>query len=121
VKYVPPQLQDDAYDLDESGRGKGLITREKNANSGAYARRRRMQPLRSADGRIITKIRSGCPMSRSDMSHTIMATGCSVDGRWYWAPPAPVVEVAAGPYIGFGWYPEGLPWISMTQMSDGCR
>ena len=78
VKYLPPQLQDEAADLDESG------TWEKVSYEGeerefwrpTAVEANHGSPLRSADGRTITEIRSGCPMSRSDTLPTIMATGC---------------------------------------------
>ena len=39
----------------------------------------------------------------------------NINGRWYWAPPAPAVQVAAGPSIAFGWYPGRVAWIGSDE------
>ncbi|MGA2403837.1 MAG: DUF6600 domain-containing protein [Syntrophobacteraceae bacterium] len=113
IKYVPPQLQDEAADLDQSG------TWEKVTYQGEV--REVWRPTAVEEtwrpftvGRWTDYYGDQVWVPDEPFGYVTHHYGnwLLVDGRWYWAPPAPVVEVAAGPSIGFGWYPGRVAWIS---------
>jgi hypothetical protein len=113
VKYVPPQLQDEAADLDESG------TWERVNYEGEE--RELWRPTAVAEtwapftvGRWTDYDEDQVWVPDEPFGYVTHHYGnwLLVDGRWYWAPPAPVAEVATGPSIGFGWYPGRVAWIS---------
>jgi hypothetical protein len=113
VKYLPPQLQDDAYDLEESG------TWERVNYEGEYHEFWRPTAVAASwqpftVGRWTDYYGDQVWVPDESFGYVTHHYGnwVIVNGRWYWAPPAPVVQVAAGPVIGFGWYPGRVAWIS---------
>ena len=113
VKYLPPQLQDDAYDLEEAG------TWEKVYYEGDYHEFWRPTAVAASwqpftVGRWTDYYGDQVWVPDESFGYVTHHYGnwVIVNGRWYWAPPAPVVQVAAGPVIGFGWYPGRVAWIS---------
>ncbi len=113
VRYVPPQLQDDAYDLDESGKwdrvnyqGEELELWRPTAVEPNW------QPFTVGRWTDYDEDQVWVPEEPFGYVTHHYGNWLLVDGTWYWAPPAPVVEVAAGPSIGFGWYPGRVAWIS---------
>ena len=113
VKQLPPQLQDDAYDLEESG------TWEKVSYEGREhtfwrptAVAASWQPF--TVGRWTDYYGDQVWVPDESFGYVTHHYGnwVIVNGKWFWAPPAPVVQVAAGPVIGFGWYPGRVAWIS---------
>jgi hypothetical protein len=112
VSHLPPQIQDDAYDLDQSGRWERVMYQ------GEYREFWRptvvaqtWQPF--TNGRWTDYYDDQVWVPEESFGYVTHHYGnwLLVDGTWYWAPPAPVVEVAAGPIIGFGWYPGRVAWI----------
>jgi hypothetical protein len=119
VKYVPPQLQDEAADLDESG------TWEKVNYQGEerkFWRPTHVEPTWQpfTVGRWTDYYGDQVWVPDEPFGYVTHHYGnwLLVDGRWYWAPPAPVVVVEGGPSIGFGWYPGRVAWIS-TDVNAG--
>ena len=113
VKYVPPQLQDDYADLDESGTWDRVnyqgeereLWRPTHVESN-------WQPFTVGRWTDYDEDQVWVPEEPFGYVTHHYGNWLLVDGRWYWAPPAPVVEVATGPSIGFGWYPGRVAWIS---------
>jgi len=113
VSHLPPQIKDDAYDLDESGRWEQVMYQ------GEY--REFWRPTVVAEtwqpftvGRWTDYYGDQVWVPEESFGYVTHHYGnwLIINGRWYWAPPAPVVEVVAGPFIGFGWYPGRVAWIS---------
>ena len=113
VKYVPPQLQDDAYDLDESGKWDRVNYEGKEVELWRpTAVEPNWQPFTVGRWTDYDQDQVWVPEEPFGYVTHHYGNWLLIDGAWYWAPPAPVVEVAAGPSIGFGWYPGRVAWIS---------
>jgi hypothetical protein len=110
LNHLPPQLGLDASDLDESGKWMRVMY------DGEYRDFWRptdidetWQPF--TVGRWTDYYGDQVWMPEEPFGYLTSHYGnwLLVDDRWYWAPPA---AVAAGPSIGFGWYPGRVAWIS---------
>jgi hypothetical protein len=113
VRRLPPQLGDDAYDLDESGMWE-RVTYE--GQEREFWRptvvEESWQPF--TVGRWTDYYGDQVWVPEEPFGYVTMHYGnwILVGHRWYWAPPAPAVGIAVGPSIGFGWYPGRVAWIS---------
>jgi len=113
VKYLPPQLQDEAYDLEESGTWESV-------NYQGESRQFWRPTSVAASWRPFTAGRwtdyYGDQVWVPDESFGYVThhygNWVIINGKWYWAPPAPVPHVTGGPPIGYGWYPGRVAWIS---------
>jgi hypothetical protein len=113
VNYLPPQLQDDAYDLEQSG------TWERVYYEGEYHEFWRPTAVASSwqpftAGRWTDYYGDQVWVPEESFGYVTHHYGnwVIINGKWYWSPPAPVVQATAGPVIGFGWYPGRVAWIS---------
>ncbi|MGV8073294.1 MAG: DUF6600 domain-containing protein [Syntrophobacteraceae bacterium] len=117
VRYVPPQLEDDAYTLDENGEWETVYYEGEQRN---LWRPTRVGPgwAPYTVGRWTTYYGDQCWVPDEPFGYTTHHYGSWVfvntSNRWYWAPP--VVSVAVAPIapvvsIGFGWYPGRVSWI----------
>ena len=114
VRRLPPQLEDDAYDLDESGRWERVMY------EGEYREVWRPTVVQESwgpftVGRWTDYYGDQVWVPDEPFGYVTMHYGnwILVENRWYWAPPIPAVQVAAaGPFISFGWYPGRVAWIS---------
>ncbi|MGA2227283.1 MAG: DUF6600 domain-containing protein [Syntrophobacteraceae bacterium] len=113
VKYVPPQLQDDTADLDESGTWDRVNYQGEERELWRPTHvEPNWQPFTVGRWTDYDEDQVWVPEEPFGYVTHHYGNWLLVDGRWYWAPPAPVVKVAAGPTIGFGWYPGRVAWIS---------
>jgi hypothetical protein len=112
-KYVPPQLQDEAADLDESGTWERVNyqgeERELWLPSDVEPN---WQPFTVGRWTDYDQDQVWVPAEPFGYVTHHYGNWLLIGGRWYWAPPAPVAGVAVGPFIGFGWYPGRVAWIS---------
>jgi hypothetical protein len=113
IMILPPQLRDDAYELERSGRWERVLYQ------GEYREFWRptvveetWQPF--TVGRWSDYYGDQVWVPEEPFGYVTMHYGnwLLIGGRWFWAPPAPRVEAAAGPFIAFGWYPGRVAWIS---------
>ncbi len=113
VRRLPPQLEDDSYDLEESGSWERV---EYQGESREFWRPTAVDqswaPFTVGRWTDYDGDQVWVPAEPFGYVTSHYGNWVLVDGRWFWAPPAPVVEVAAGPTIGFGWYPGRVAWIS---------
>src|SRR5712692_10573630 len=112
VRHVPPQLQDDAYALEENGRW------ERVSYQGAYHEFWRPTTVAATwqpftVGRWTDWYGDQCWVPAEPFGYVTHHYGnwVVVDGGWYWAPPVAPVAVAPGPLLGFAWYPGRVAWI----------
>ena len=113
VKRLPPQLEDDAYDLEESGKWERV-------NYQGQEREFWRPTVVEESWRPFTVGRwtdyygDQVWVPEEPFGHVTMHYGnwILVEHRWYWAPPVRGIAVAGGPFIGFGWYPGRVAWIS---------
>nr|MCU0589085.1 hypothetical protein [Syntrophobacteraceae bacterium] len=116
TRYLPPQLHDDAYELEENGRW------ERVQYEGEY--RSLWRPTRVAPdwrpytyGRWTSYYGDQCWVPSESFGYVTHHYGnwVFIDSCrcWYWAPPAPSVNVTVGrPWtVGYGWYPGRVSWI----------
>jgi hypothetical protein len=114
TRYIPPELHDDAYELEENGRW------ERVQYEGEY--RNLWRPTRvSADwtpystGRWTTYYGDQCWVPNEPFGYTTHHYGSwvFVDSCrcWYWAPPVRTVVVGRPWTVGYGWYPGRVSWI----------
>ena len=120
VKRLPPQLEDEAYDLDESGKWERVEYQGEVREVGDLRLCKKAgNRLRLEDGPTIMEIRSGYPKNLSGYVTMHYGNWILVGNSWYWAPPAPVVGVAVAPIIP--WYPGRVAWISSGPNQAGSR
>ncbi len=116
VRYLPPNLQDDAYSLDEHGRWERVYY------EGGY--RHLWRPIAVTPGwapftvgRWSVYYGDNCWVPDEPFGYLthhygswVFVDGCNC---WYWAPPVVRVGVNLGPFlpIPFGWYPGRVGWI----------
>ena len=111
ARYVPPQLEDDAYSLDESGTWERVTY---GGEEHEYWRPTDVpdtwQPF--TVGRWTDWYDDQVWVPEESFGYVTHHYGnwVRVEGRWYWAPPPPVV-VAAGPVPFVAWYPGRVAWI----------
>jgi hypothetical protein len=114
VKYLPPQLRDDAYELERHGKWERVYY------DGAY--RPMWRPYVRADWEPFTVGRwtvwygdnTWIPYEPFGYVTHHYGNWVHVGPRWYWAPPVVRARVhVAAPllHIGFGWYPGRVGWI----------
>ncbi|MCE5334423.1 MAG: hypothetical protein LLG06_07510 [Desulfobacteraceae bacterium] len=112
TRYLPPQIQDDAYALEENGRWERVYY------EGEY--KEMWRPTRVADtwqpftaGRWTDWYGDQCWVPEEPFGYVTHHYGnwVHVNSGWFWSPPAPVVTVAVGPAIPFAWYPGRVAWI----------
>ncbi len=115
TRYLPPQLHDDAYELEENGRW------ERVQYEGEY--RQLWRPTRVGpewapytNGRWTTYYGDQCWVPSEPFGYTTHHYGSWVfiDSCrcWYWAPPVVTPIVVARPWtVGYGWYPGRVSWI----------
>ncbi|MEM5789241.1 MAG: DUF6600 domain-containing protein, partial [Syntrophobacteraceae bacterium] len=111
--YLPPQLQDDAYDLEENGTWERVQYEGEYRNLWTPSRvESNWQPF--SQGRWTEYYGDQCWVPAEPFGYVTHHYGnwVIVNGRWFWAPPVATVAVATGPVIGFGWYPGRVAWIS---------
>lgn len=114
ISYLPPQLQDEAYDLEQNGKW------EKVYYEGEY--RTYWRPTHVQEdwrpftvGRWTEWYGDQCWVPDEPFGYVTHHYGnwVIINGRWFWAPPVPPVAVVAGPpVVGFAWYPGRVAWIS---------
>jgi hypothetical protein len=116
VRYLPPNLQDDAYSLDENGRwervyyegGYRYFWRPVNISSG-------WAPFTM--GRWTVYYGDNCWIPNEPFGYLTHHYGNWVfadsSNCWYWAPPILGVGGSIGPFLAipFGWYPGRVGWI----------
>ena len=111
-RYLPPQLDYDAHDLDQSGRW------EQVRYQGEY--RQFWRPTGVPDkwqpfthGRWTDYYGDQVWVPEESFGYVTSHYGnwILVDGGWYWAPPARPGVGASGPNPAFGWYPGRVAWI----------
>jgi len=115
TRYLPSQLHDDAYELEENGRW------DRVQYEGEY--RQLWRPTRVGpewapytNGRWTTYYGDQCWVPAEPFGYTTHHYGSWVfiDSCrcWYWAPPVATPVVAARPWtVGYGWYPGRVSWI----------
>jgi hypothetical protein len=115
ARYLPPQLYDDAYDLEQNGRW------ERVQYEGEY--RNLWRPTNVGpewapytNGRWTTYYGDQCWVPAEPFGYTTHHYGSwvFVDSCrcWYWAPPVVTPILAARPWtVGYGWYPGRVSWI----------
>ncbi len=111
VKRLPPQLEDEAYDLDESGKWERVEYQgEVREVWRPAAVQESWQPF--TVGRWTDYYGDQVWIPEESFGYVTMHYGnwILVGNSWYWAPPAPVVGVAVAPIIP--WYPGRVAWIS---------
>lgn len=113
-EYLPPQLRDDAYELEENGRW------ERVQYEGEY---RNLWRPASVDpgwspyshGRWFDYYGDQCWVPYEPFGYMTHHYGNWVyaSNYWYWAPPVVRVGVSVGPTwgLGFGWYPGRVSWL----------
>ncbi len=113
-EYLPPQLQDEAYELEENGRW------ERVQYEGQY--RNLWRPANVAPGwspytygRWFDYYGDQCWIPYEPFGYVTHHYGnwLYVGNYWYWAPPVVSVGVSVGPAwgLGFGWYPGRVSWL----------
>jgi hypothetical protein len=114
VKYLPPALHDEAYDLDENGRWEQVYY------EGGYRNFWRPAHVSAgwepySVGRWTVYYGDNCWVPDEPFGYVTHHHGnwVYVGNFWYWAPPVVAVGVGVGPLvgIGFGWYPGRVGWI----------
>src|SRR3989475_46992 len=112
VRHVPPQLQENAYALEENGRW------ERVSYEGQYHEFWRPTTVAATwqpftVGRWTDWYGDQCWVPAEPFGYVTHHYGnwVVVDGGWYWAPPVATVAVATGPLLGFAWYPGRVAWI----------
>ncbi len=112
VNYLPPQLDDEAYELEENGRWERVYY------DGEY--QNFWRPTAVAPGwRPFTVGRwtewygDQCWVPAEPFGYVTHHYGnwVFVNNAWYWAPPL-ARPVARGPFQGYAWYPGRVAWIS---------
>jgi hypothetical protein len=112
AKYVPPQIQDDGYTLEENGKWERVYY------EGGY--HEFWQPTQVDPswrpftvGHWTEWYGDQCWVPDEPFGYVTHHYGnwVMVNGGWYWAPPVAPVAVAGGPLPGFGWYPGRVAWI----------
>ncbi len=113
VKYVPPQLQDEAADLDESGTWERVnYEGQERELWRPTAVQSNWQPFTVGRWTDYDQDQVWVPDEPFGYITHHYGNWLLVGDRWYWAPPAPAAGIAVGPSIGFGWYPGRVAWIS---------
>ncbi|MHC1744697.1 MAG: DUF6600 domain-containing protein [Syntrophobacteraceae bacterium] len=113
-EYLPPQLQDEAYELEENGRW------ERVQYEGQY--RNLWRPANVAPGwspysygRWFDYYGDQCWIPYEPFGYVTHHYGNWIyaSNYWYWAPPVVSVGVSVGPAwgLGFGWYPGRVSWL----------
>jgi len=114
VKYIPPPLYDDAYDLDEHGRWERVYYED------SYHYMWRPTHVHVGwrpytVGRWSDYYGDQCWVPAEPFGYVTHHYGSWVYANdfWYWAPPVARVAVAVAPVvsIGFGWYPGRVGWF----------
>ncbi|NLI80353.1 MAG: hypothetical protein GX443_01520 [Deltaproteobacteria bacterium] len=114
VRYVPPPLYDDAYELDEYGRWERVYYED------SYHYLWRPTYVHSGwrpytVGRWTDYYGDHCWIPAEPFGYVTHHYGSwlYVNDFWYWAPPVVGVSVSIAPAvsIGFGWYPGRVGWI----------
>lgn len=112
VKYVPPEIQDDAYALEENGKWERVYY------EGEYHEYWRPTTVDTTwrpytVGRWTDWYGDQCWVPDEPFGYVTHHYGnwVVVDSRWYWAPPRPRVAVVAGPVAVAAWYPGRVAWI----------
>jgi hypothetical protein len=113
IRYLPPQMRDDAYELEENGRW------DRVQYQGEY--RNLWRPTRVGPewrpytyGRWTSYYGDQCWVPSEPFGYTTHHYGNWVFiDRWYWAPPVASVNVIVGrPWtVGYGWYPGRVSWL----------
>ncbi|MHC1728750.1 MAG: DUF6600 domain-containing protein [Syntrophobacteraceae bacterium] len=113
VKYVPPEIQDDTYALEENGKWETVhyegearqVWRPTTVDDS-------WQPFTA--GRWTEWYGDQCWVPDEPFGYVTHHYGnwIVVDRRWYWSPPVRRVAVVAGPSMGLAWYPGRVAWIS---------
>ena len=114
VRYLPPNLHDESYALDENGRWDRVYY------EGQY--RWFWRPLSVSAGwapftagRWTVYYGDNCWIPYEPFGYVTHHYGnwLYAGNFWYWAPPVVSVGVNIGPFlgIGFGWYPGRVGWI----------
>lgn len=112
AQYLPPQIQDNAYELEENGKWERVYY------EGEY--RQFWRPTRVdaswqpfTVGRWTEWYGDQCWMPDEPFGYVTHHYGnwVTVNGGWFWAPPVAAVTVVRGPLLGFGWYPGRVAWI----------
>ncbi|MFZ2447253.1 MAG: DUF6600 domain-containing protein, partial [Syntrophobacteraceae bacterium] len=113
VKYLPPQIQDDAYDLEENGTWEEVTYEGQTRNMWRPTRvQADWRPF--SVGRWTEWYGDQCWVPDEPFGYVTHHYGnwVLVNGRWFWSPPVARVEVvAAAPVVEFGWYPGRVAWI----------
>ncbi len=114
INYLPPQLHDDAYELEQSGKWERVYY------EGEY--RNYWRPVHVADdwrpftvGRWTEWYGDQCWVPDEPFGYVTHHYGnwVIIGGRWYWAPPVTrVAMVSAVPVVDYAWYPGRVAWIS---------
>jgi hypothetical protein len=113
-EYLPPQLRDDAYELEENGKWESVqyegasrnLWRPSNVGPG-------WSPYSA--GRWSDYYGDQCWIPNEPFGYMTHHYGNWIyaGNYWYWAPPIVSVGVAVGPALGlgFGWYPGRVSWL----------
>ncbi len=113
VKYVPPEIQDDAYALEENGKWE-TVHYEGEA-------RQVWRPTTVDDswrpfttGRWTEWYGDQCWVPDEPFGYVTHHYGnwIVVNNRWYWSPPVRRHVHVQGPHMGLAWYPGRVAWIS---------
>ncbi len=112
ARHVPPQLQDEAYVLEEHGRWDRVYY------EGEYHEFWRPTTVAATwqpftVGRWTDWYDDQCWIPDEPFGYVTHHYGnwVVVNDLWYWAPPVATVAVATGPLLGLAWYPGRVAWI----------
>src|SRR2546426_10657043 len=112
VRHLPPQIQDDAYALEENGRWE-RVSYEGEAHD--FWRPTTVaatwQPFTVGRWTDWYEDQTWVPDEPFGYVTHHYGNWVVVNGLWYWAPPVATVALATGPLLGFAWYPGRVAWI----------
>ncbi len=112
IRHVPPQLQDDAYALEENGRwGRVHYQGEDHEFWRPTTVAATWQPFTVGRWTEWYGDQTWVPDEPFGYVTHHYGNWVVVNGVWYWAPPVATVAVATGPLLGFAWYPGRVAWI----------
>ncbi len=113
-EHLPPQLRDEAYELEENGRWERVYYEGEHRN---LWRPHNVGPdwTPYSVGRWFDYYGDQCWIPYEPFGYVTHHYGnwIYVGNYWYWAPPIVHVGISVGPVwgLGFGWYPGRVSWL----------
>src|SRR5262249_16464338 len=112
LRHVPPQLQDDAYALEENGRWERVYYQgEAHEFWRPTTVAATWQPFTVGRWTDWYGDQAWVPAEPFGYVTHHYGNWVMIDGLWYWAPPVATVSVGIGPRLGSAWYPGRVAWI----------